>query len=76
MVDDFWGDDEWFNFYQQIKRVFPEREPKEVPLEHEIFQCVYPLQEKPQVPSILIVHLLPVLATSKIDDERDYHRGP
>lgn len=52
MVDDFWGDDEWFNFYQQIKRVFPEREPKEVPLEHEIFQCVYPLKEKPQVPSI------------------------
>lgn len=52
MVDDFWGDEEWLNFYQQIKRVFPEREPKEVPLEHEIFQCVYPLTEKPQVPSI------------------------
>ena len=52
MVDDFWGEDEWLNFYFQIKRVFPEREPQEVPLEHEIFQCVYPLQEKPQVPSI------------------------
>ncbi|MEM8733172.1 MAG: DUF4159 domain-containing protein [Planctomycetota bacterium] len=52
MVDDFWGDDEYFNFYSQIKRVFPDREPEEVPLEHEIFQCVYPLSEKPQVPSI------------------------
>ena len=52
MVDDFWGDDEWFNFYVQIKRVFPNREPQEVPLEHDIFQCVYPLTEKPQVPSI------------------------
>ena len=52
MVDDFWGDYEYQNFYMQIKRVFPEFEPKEVPLEHEIFHCVYPLAEKPQVPSI------------------------
>ena len=31
MVDDFWGDYEWDNFYQQIKRVFPDREPEELP---------------------------------------------
>lgn len=52
MVDDFWGEDEWWNFYREMKRVFPDREPQEVPLSHEIFQCVYPLKEKPQVPSI------------------------
>jgi len=52
MVDDFWGDDEYYNFYQEIKRVFPDREPAEVPLEHEIFHCVYDLKEKPQLPSI------------------------
>ncbi|MEZ6138442.1 MAG: DUF4159 domain-containing protein [Pirellulaceae bacterium] len=52
MVDDFWGDYEYLNFYGQIKRVFPEFEPEEVPLEHEIFQCVYPMTERPQVPSI------------------------
>ncbi|MCA9127957.1 MAG: DUF4159 domain-containing protein [Planctomycetales bacterium] len=52
MVDDFWGNDEWDNFYFQIKRVFPDREPEEVPLEHDIFQCVYPLKEKPQIPSV------------------------
>lgn len=52
MVDDFWGDEEYFNFYQEIKRVFPDREPAEVPLEHEIFHCVYDLKEKPQLPSI------------------------
>ena len=52
MVDDFWGEDEWENLYIQLKRVFPNREPKDVPLEHQIFQCVYPLKEKPQVPSI------------------------
>ncbi len=52
MVDDFWGRREWDNFYTQIKRVFPEREPVELPLEHEIFQGVYKLSKKPQVPSI------------------------
>lgn len=52
MVDDFWGEDEWFGFYRQIKRVFPDREPIELPLEHEIFHCVYELEEKPQIPSI------------------------
>jgi hypothetical protein len=52
MVDDFWGEDEWFNFYHEIKRVFPDREPQELPLEHPIFHCVYDLKEKPQVPSI------------------------
>jgi hypothetical protein len=52
MVDDFWGDDEFMNFYREIKKAFPDREPVEVPIEHAIFQCVYPLKEKPQVPSI------------------------
>jgi hypothetical protein len=52
MVDDFWGDDEYQNFYQNLKRVFPDREPVELPLEHEIFHCVYDLKKKPQVPSI------------------------
>jgi hypothetical protein len=52
MVDDFWGDYEWQNFYEQIKRVFPDREPIELEIDHEIFRCVYRLKEKPQVPSI------------------------
>ncbi len=54
MVDDFWGDDEYQNFYDEIKRVFPEpaQEPQELDVTHEIFRAVYPLKEKPQVPSI------------------------
>lgn len=52
MVDDFWGDLEWDVFYRQIKRVFPEKEPIELDIDHEIFRCVYRLKEKPQVPSI------------------------
>ena len=51
MVDDFWGEDEWDNFYEEIKRVFPDREAQELPLEHEIFSCVYQLKEKPQIPN-------------------------
>ncbi len=52
MVDDFWGDAEYENFHQQIRRVFPDREPAELPADHEIFRCVYRLKEKPQVPSM------------------------
>src|SRR4051794_39894757 len=52
MVDDFWGGDEYRNFYEQIKRVFPEREPVELPIEHPIFHCVFDLKAKPQIPAI------------------------
>jgi len=52
MVDDFWGSFEWRNFYDNIKRVFPDREPIELPQSHDIFHCVYDLKEKPQIPSI------------------------
>ena len=52
MVDDFWGEDEWANFHNAFKEIFPDRELQELPLEHPIFHCVYDLTEKPQVPSI------------------------
>lgn len=52
MVDDFWGVREWENFYREIKRVFPEREPVELDLSHPIFHSVYDLKEKPQIPAI------------------------
>jgi len=52
MVDDFWGEFEWSVFNEQIERIFPDRKPVELPLDHEIFHCVYDLKMKPQVPSI------------------------
>ena len=55
MVDDFWGDEEYENFRREIKKVFPGKDPQEVPLTHEIFNCVYKLKEKPQVPSLYAV---------------------
>lgn len=51
MVDDFWGEDEYQNFYDEIKRVFPDREPQELSLDHPIFHCVFDLKEKPQIPN-------------------------
>ena len=51
MVDDFWGEAEWKNFERQFSRVFPTREIVELPIEHELFQCVFPLKQKPQVPN-------------------------
>ena len=52
MVDDFWGDYEWRNFAEQMERVFPDREPVELSVDHPIFHMVFELDEKPQVPSI------------------------
>jgi len=52
MVDDFWGEAEWENFYREIKRVFPDREPNELSLTDQIFHAVFDLKEKPQIPSI------------------------
>ena len=51
MVDDFWGEAEWENFERQFRRVFPTRKIVDLPIEHELFQCVFPLKQKPQVPN-------------------------
>lgn len=53
LVDDFWGEAPWEHFYQEmVKRVFPDREPEELPLEHPIFHAVFDLTEKPQIPNV------------------------
>lgn len=52
MIDDFWGEDEWSNIESELKRVFPEREIVDLPIEHPIFHCVFDLKEKPQIPGI------------------------
>jgi hypothetical protein len=53
MVDDFWGEDNWDHFNEEVvKRVFPGREWEELPLEHPIFHCIFDLKAKPQVPSV------------------------
>lgn len=43
MADDFWGPLEWENFEREMKRVFPEREFVELPMDHPVFHCVFDL---------------------------------
>jgi hypothetical protein len=74
MVDDFWGEDEWYNFYYEIKRVFPEREPVELPVSHPIFHAVFDLKEKPQIPSINVaLSGRPYGITWEREDAREVH---
>jgi hypothetical protein len=52
MVDDFWGERAWENFEYQMKRVFPDRDAREIPLDHQIFNIVFPIKQKPQIPNV------------------------
>jgi len=52
MVDDFWGEQEWARMKEQMKMVFPNREPVDLPLSHKLFHIVYDMKSKPQVPDI------------------------
>jgi Domain of unknown function (DUF4159) len=52
MVDDFWGEDEWEHMMDQMRLVFPDRSPTDLPISHEIFHIVYDLKTKPMVPDI------------------------
>ncbi len=52
MIDDFWGVNEYENLRLELSRVFPDREPREIPLEHPIFNFVFPLKQKPQIPNV------------------------
>jgi hypothetical protein len=73
MLDDFWGEDEWKQFAAQIKRVFPDREFQDLPLEHKIFHCVFDLKKKPQVPSIAVA--LAGRTTERFDAQTPHYRA-
>jgi hypothetical protein len=45
LVDDFWGEEQWDNFYAAVKQIFPEREPVDLPRSHPIFHCVYDIPD-------------------------------
>jgi len=54
MIDDFHGREQWDYFHKQLRKVFPDREPREVALEHPIFHIVFDLKERHQVPNLSI----------------------
>jgi hypothetical protein len=52
VVDDFWGSYQWANFEAQIRKVFPDHEIVDIPLDHPIFSTVYEVDEIVQVPVV------------------------
>jgi hypothetical protein len=55
MADDFWGQKQWDNFERNIKKVLPEREFNEIPMDHPLFHAVFDLKgpkNKLQTPNI------------------------
>jgi len=51
MVEDFWGDEGWEHFNEQLKLIFPNRAPEPMDLNHQIFNIVYKFKKQPQIPS-------------------------
>ena len=54
MFDDFWGEQEWEGMAEQMKKVFPDRDFVELPLDHPLYQCVLRIQSKGQVPVVYL----------------------
>jgi hypothetical protein len=52
MLDDFWGEYEWENVQEQMRKVFPEYSIRELPLDHPLFHCYFDIDEVVQVPSV------------------------
>ena len=51
-VDDFHGGLEWKWFYQEFKKIFPNREPVDIPITHPIFRCFYKIEKLIQIPGL------------------------
>jgi hypothetical protein len=50
MVDDFWGPEHWQDFLGELAKIFPERRPETLPIDHPIFHCFFDINEIKQVP--------------------------
>lgn len=54
MADDFWGDVQWDNFENEMKKVFPDRQFVELPMDHPVFHMVFDItvpKQKLQTPN-------------------------
>ena len=49
MMDDFWSTESWANVLNEMRGVFPDREPIELSIDHQIFHNVFDLKKLPQV---------------------------
>ena len=55
-IDDFHGQREWRAFYTQFKKIFPEREPIDIPISHPIFRCFFKIDELMQIPGLRSIY--------------------
>ena len=51
-IDDFHGEREWRLFYRELKKIFPEREPVDIPISHPIFRCFFKIDKLMQIPGL------------------------
>lgn len=51
MMDDFHGTEQWKRFYKQYKKIFPKREPRDIPITHPLFQCFFKIDKLMQIPA-------------------------
>lgn len=52
LIDDFWGQREWDNFYAAFTQVFPDREIVELQRDHEIFHVYYDIDGPQLIPAL------------------------
>jgi len=52
LIDDFWGQQQWDNFYAAFSQVFPDREIIELSPDHEIFHVYYDIDGPTMIPAL------------------------
>ena len=52
VIDDFWGTWQWQNFAVQLRKIFPDQEPEQIPLSHPLFHSFFDIEEILQVPNV------------------------
>ncbi len=52
LIDDFWGQRQWDNFYGAFSQVFPDREIVELKSDHEIFHVYYDIDGPQMIPAL------------------------
>jgi hypothetical protein len=51
-LDDFWGDAEWDQMAAEMRKVFPDRDFVELPLNHPLYHSVFEIKSKDMCPNV------------------------